>query len=100
MAIKTVIFDLDDTLLWDKKSIADAFAKTCVQAAQKYPQIDGAKLEDYVRSAARTLYEGYEKEPKSMEWVSMYSNANLIKTDFFEAKSTAYAKSTALVDDL
>lgn len=60
MAIKTVIFDLDDTLLWDKKSIADAFAKTCVQAAQKYPQIDGAKLEDYVRSAARTLYEGYE----------------------------------------
>ena len=46
------------------------------------------------------LYEGYEKEPKSMEWVSMYSNANLIKTDFFEAKSTAYAKSTALVDDL
>ena len=47
-----------------------------------------------------TLYEDYEKEPKSMEWVSMYSNANLIKTDFFEAKSTAYAKSTALVDDL
>ena len=45
-------------------------------------------------------HEGYEKEPKSMEWVSMYSNANLIKTDFFEAKSTAYAKSTALVDDL
>ena len=46
------------------------------------------------------LYEGYEKEPASMEWVSMYANANLIKTDFFEAKSTAYAKSSALVDDL
>lgn len=46
------------------------------------------------------LYPGYEQEPKSMEWVSSYSNANLIKTDFFEAKSTAYAKSTALVDDL
>ena len=46
------------------------------------------------------LYEGYEKEPASMEWVSMYSNANLIKTDFFEARSSAYAKSSALVDDL
>lgn len=46
------------------------------------------------------LFPGYEQEPKSMEWVSSYSNANLIKTDFFEAKSTAYAKSTALLDDL
>lgn len=46
------------------------------------------------------LYPGYENEPASMEWVSMYSNANLIKTDFFEAKSTAYAKSTAMEDDL
>ena len=26
--------------------------------------------------------------------------ANLIKTDFFEARSSAYAKSSALVDDL
>lgn len=46
------------------------------------------------------LYEGYESEPTSMEWVSMYANANLIKTDFFEARSSAYAKSSALVDDL
>ncbi len=47
-----------------------------------------------------TLYEGYDGEPENMAWVSQYSNANLVKTDFFEAKSTAYAKSTALVDDL
>ncbi len=47
-----------------------------------------------------TLYEGYDKEPENMAWVSQYSNANMVKTDFFEAKSTAYAKSTALVDDL
>lgn len=46
------------------------------------------------------LYEGHDEEPPSMSWVSQYSNANLIKTDFFEARSTAYAKSTALVDDL
>ena len=42
----------------------------------------------------------YESEPESMSWVSQYSNANMVKTDFFEARSTAYAKSTALVDDL
>ena len=29
-----------------------------------------------------------------------YSNANDIKTDFFEARSSAYAKSSALEDDL
>lgn len=46
------------------------------------------------------IYEGHEKEPESMGWVSQFSNANSIKTDFFEAKSTAYAKSSALVDDL
>ena len=46
------------------------------------------------------LYEGYDSEPENMAWVSQYSNANMVKTDFFEAKSTAYAKSTALVDDL
>ena len=47
-----------------------------------------------------TLYEGFETEPENMAWVGQYSNANLVKTDFFEAKSTAYAKATALVDDL
>ena len=42
----------------------------------------------------------YETEPASMSWVGQYSNANMVKTDFFEARSTAYAKSTALIDDL
>lgn len=46
------------------------------------------------------IYEGYDVEPETMKWVSQYSNANMIKTDFFEARSTAYAKSSALVDDL
>ena len=46
------------------------------------------------------LYEDNRKEPESMHWVSQYSNANMVKTDFFEAKSTVYAKSTALEDDL
>lgn len=46
------------------------------------------------------LYEHNIEEPENMKWVSQYSNANMVKTDFFEAKSTAYAKSTALEDDL
>lgn len=46
------------------------------------------------------IFEGYEDEPASMNWVSQYSNANLIKTDFFEAKPSAYAKSSAIDDDL
>ena len=46
------------------------------------------------------IYEGYEKEPESMSWVSEYSDPNAIKTDFFEAKVSAYAKSTVIEDDL
>ena len=46
------------------------------------------------------IYPDQIDEPDSMRWVSQYSDANLVKTDFFEAKSTAYAKSTALIDDL
>lgn len=46
------------------------------------------------------LYDGFAEIPESMKWVNVYNNANLIKTDFFEAKSTAYAKSSAIEDDL
>lgn len=46
------------------------------------------------------LFPGYETEPASMNWVSQYSDANLIKTDFFEAKPSAYSKSSAIEDDL
>ena len=44
------------------------------------------------------LFEGYDENPAS--WVDRQSNANSVKTDFFEAKSTAYAKAAALIDDL
>lgn len=46
------------------------------------------------------IYEGHEEEPESMSWVSQYADANMIKTDFFEARSTAYAKAGAIEDDL
>ncbi|WP_066195435.1 MULTISPECIES: HAD family hydrolase [Gracilibacillus] len=56
---KTIIFDLDDTLLWDKKSVKTAFEKTCQLAAEKY-DMDPEQLEKAVREQARTLYQGYE----------------------------------------
>lgn len=59
MAITTIVFDLDDTLLWDKKSIKTAFEKTCEYAATKY-ELDPVQLEEAVRQEARKLYESYE----------------------------------------
>ena len=44
------------------------------------------------------IYEGYDENPAI--WVDNHANANSVKTDFFEAKSTAYAKAAILVDDL
>lgn len=73
------------------------------------PGLTGDMVEGYIKYLGNLrwsslgfdqLYEGYRTEPADMAWVSQHSNANMVKTDFFEAKSTAYAKSTALVDDL
>lgn len=58
--IKTVIFDLDDTLLWDKKSVKEAFVQTCKYASEVYDSIDPHELEEAVRDAARKLYASYE----------------------------------------
>lgn len=46
------------------------------------------------------IFEGHTREPESMKWVSLYSNPNELKTDFFEGKVSAYSKSSAFVDDL
>ncbi|MDR4314877.1 HAD-superfamily hydrolase [Niallia circulans] len=59
MTIKAIIFDLDDTLLWDKKSVQEAFFKTCKLAEEKYT-ISAVRLEEAVRKEARALYEGYD----------------------------------------
>lgn len=75
----------------------------------KIPGLNSEMIHDYIKYLGNLrskglnfgpLYDGYDQEPKSMEWISQYSNANMLKTDFFEARSTAYAKSTALIDDL
>ncbi|MFT8320449.1 MAG: HAD family hydrolase [Bacillus sp. (in: firmicutes)] len=57
--IKAIFFDLDDTLLWDKKSVKEAFVKTCKLAEEKYG-VAVEKIEEAVRKEARSLYESYE----------------------------------------
>ncbi|MFD1738050.1 HAD family hydrolase [Bacillus salitolerans] len=57
--IKAVFFDLDDTLLWDQKSVQEAFAATCQLAEEKYG-IPTDELEKAVRQEATLLYASYE----------------------------------------
>lgn len=44
------------------------------------------------------VFENIDENPA--KWVDRLADANSVKTDFFEGKSTAYAKSAALIDDL
>ncbi|TMV50291.1 HAD family hydrolase [Paenibacillus mesophilus] len=62
MAIRAVLFDLDDTLLWDDRSVKEAFQATCAAAAEAV-SVDPVKLEEQVRREARALYESFETFP-------------------------------------
>jgi len=62
MTIKAILFDLDDTLLWDERSVEEAFQATCRVAAETVA-VDPAALEQAVRREARALYESYETYP-------------------------------------
>lgn len=57
--VKAIFFDLDDTLLWDKKSVSTAFQKTCNYAALK-SDADCSALEAAVREEAQQLYASYD----------------------------------------
>ncbi len=53
--IKTIIFDLDDTLLWDKKSVDTALQMTCLYA-EKECGVKAGELEKAIRSEAAAAY--------------------------------------------
>lgn len=64
-------------------------------------------IEDYIKYLGNLrlsaiglpkIYDGCDKNPAL--WVDVLADANSVKTDFFEAKSTAYAKAATLIDDL
>lgn len=59
MTLKAVIFDLDDTLLWDKKSVDVALEKTSQYIANK-AGLDAVKLQRDVCSEAPKLFRSYE----------------------------------------
>lgn len=96
---KTMIqHGVDEEIAWANYVIGDnidGLNKTMVQDYIKY--LGNKRANDI---GLGILYPSHIQEPESMQWVSVYSSANMIKTDFFEARSTAYAKSSALVDDL
>ena len=54
-----VLFDLDDTLLWDERSVEEAFEVTC-QAGAYETGVDAKALLAAVREEARALYESYD----------------------------------------
>ncbi|WP_276351420.1 HAD family hydrolase [Cohnella caldifontis] len=60
MAVKAVLFDLDDTLLWDDRSVKESFEAVCAMAAREVPSIRPDQLEEAVRREARALYQTYE----------------------------------------
>ena len=57
--IKAIFFDLDDTLLWDSKSIEESFKETCGYA-NKVANVNPIELEEKVREEARKLYSSYD----------------------------------------
>jgi len=59
MSVKAVLFDLDDTLLWDDRSVSEAFKATCRYGSEA-TGVDENDLEAAVRREARALYESYE----------------------------------------
>lgn len=60
MALKAILFDLDDTLLWDNRSVAEAFTAACEVAEARYPSITAQALEASVRKEARAIYESFD----------------------------------------
>lgn len=92
-----------------EEGVRQEIAWGCYAIGDDVPGLNRSMLTSYIRYLGNLrwtslgfepLFPGAEEEPEDMAWVSQYSNANMVKTDFFEARSTAYAKSTAIVDDL
>ncbi|WP_252233861.1 ribonucleotide-diphosphate reductase subunit beta [Clostridium sp. ZS1] len=87
---------VENEILWGHYVIGD-----------KIKGINKKLIEDYIKYLGNKrlkeiglepLFSGHEENPAT--WVDVVANSNSVKTDFFEAKSTAYAKVSTLIDDL
>ncbi|MEC0229552.1 HAD family hydrolase [Paenibacillus alba] len=54
--LKSIIFDLDNTLLWDERSIDEAFQATC-GAVEQETGVSAEQFEHIVRQTAKQLFE-------------------------------------------
>ncbi|MBP1963638.1 HAD family hydrolase [Paenibacillus aceris] len=72
--IKAIIFDLDNTLLWDERSISEAFKAAC-QGAAETVDVDPSALEREVRESSERLF----KE------MACYDYAKMIEITHLEA---------------
>lgn len=87
---------VENEIAWGKYVIGNRIQgmnETLIENYIKY--VGNLRLRDL---GLEILYENNLENPAT--WVELYSDPNMVKTDFFEAKSTAYAKAGALVDDL
>jgi putative hydrolase of the HAD superfamily len=62
LSIRAVLFDLDDTLLWDERSVKEAMEATCRYAGEARGA-NAKELEEAVRREARALYASFETFP-------------------------------------
>lgn len=87
---------VEHEIAWGKYVIGnniDGISDTIIESYIKY--LGDKRLKEI---NLEPIYNEFETNP--VPWVDRLSNANSVKTDFFEAKSTAYAKASVLVDDL
>ncbi|MGM5486912.1 MAG: HAD family hydrolase, partial [Pseudolactococcus raffinolactis] len=59
MTIKTIFFDLDDTLLSDELAVQTAIDRTTAFLVSKYPRIKAEAFEAALRNRAVTLFDTY-----------------------------------------
>ncbi|MDY0406389.1 hypothetical protein P5G51_014200 [Virgibacillus sp. 179-BFC.A HS] len=93
MGLQAILFDLDDTLLWDEKSVDIALANTCGYAAEK-AGVDEAKLQEDVRKIAPEMYASYEtygfaKKIGIGVFEAMWANFDDPGEDFAKLRETA-----------
>lgn len=72
--VKALIFDLDNTLLWDERSIDESFQAACRHAAERV-SVQPAALENAVKQSAKELF-------RESEW---YEWAKSIELTYLEA---------------
>ncbi len=89
---------VENEIEWASYIIGDKISGLTMENVEGYIRYLGNQRSTSIGFSV--LYPGFEKEPENMSWVSDYANPNFIKTDFFEAKSTAYSKAGAILDDL